>query len=303
MNTKNFWDAVNDLSPKLFKTYATIHKLSDNEAGYCFATNEGLSKKMQKHKDNISRDISELIKLEYLYSIEMKDGFITTERRLYTAENLKTFLIDSKNIDNLYKTYAVVEKDIVYCYNERKPHPDWHKTVKITNDENVNGANDENVNGANDENVKVIITNNNLSKSKSGELDSDLENKFKTKPNVIKMLAFDRNLLLDQKFINSLRIYDIDFLKELFAKVPKGTTNPTGYLMTCLKNNPQPIASKTKKEVVKVPKVEEPKEKESRETLIANFCKESNCQIESIPTFLKNILNKTLEGMNYEQIS
>lgn len=118
------------------------------------------------------------------------------------------------------------------------------------------------------------------------------------------MLAFDRNLLLDQKFINSLRIYDIDFLRELFAKVPKGTTNPAGYLRTCLNNNPQPVVAKTKKVEVKesIQVIEEPKEKLPRQEVIENFCTETNCSATDMPLYLKNILNKTLEGLSYEQI-
>lgn len=118
------------------------------------------------------------------------------------------------------------------------------------------------------------------------------------------LIAFDKNLLLDQKFINSLRIYDIDFLRDLFARVPKGTNNPTGYLISCLKNNPQPKVEKIKKVEVKEPVqvIEEPKVKSSREEIINNFCIESNCSQENMPLFLKNILNKTLEGMNYEQL-
>ena len=110
MNNKNFWDAMQDLSPALFKTYAAINKLADNEVGYCFATNESISIKLNKHEKSISRDISELIELGYLFANQIKIGFKVIERRLYTAENIKTYMNDQKNISNLIKT-TMVEKD------------------------------------------------------------------------------------------------------------------------------------------------------------------------------------------------
>lgn len=61
MQTKTFWDACSDLSAALFKTYAAIHKLCDNEIGYCFAKNKIIAEKINKHEVSVSRDISDLI--------------------------------------------------------------------------------------------------------------------------------------------------------------------------------------------------------------------------------------------------
>ncbi len=55
MNNKNFWDAINDLGAGEFKTYAAIHKLCDNEVGYCFSSNQGLSQRLDKHESIIQR--------------------------------------------------------------------------------------------------------------------------------------------------------------------------------------------------------------------------------------------------------
>ena len=295
----NFWTAAKELSSKLFFTYAIIDKLTSDETGYCFAKNESIGEKADKHPSNISKAISELIKLEYLYVLEIKEGFVVLERRLYTEKHYKKYLEDKENVKNLFKTFYETKGEIIYYFNERNPHPKFHKE---SYKKNTDG---EIANGTDGEIAKYNSSYINLPKSNQKISDSDLENKFKTKPSVIKMLAFDRNLLLDQKFINSLRIYDIDFLRELFAKVPKGTTNPAGYLRTCLNNNPQPVVAKTKKVEVKesIQVIEEPKEKLPRQEVIENFCTETNCSATDMPLYLKNILNKTLEGLSYEQIS
>lgn len=151
-------------------------------------------------------------------------------------------------------------------------------------------------------NQSISNINQSNQKSESKELISDLENKFKTKPSVIKMLAFDRNLILDQKFINSLRIYDIEFLTELFSKVPKGAENPAGYLITCLNNNPQPKVTKIKKETKVEPVIEEPKQElESRESYIQTYLE--NRELSQLSAIEKQILNKTLGRMGYESVS
>ncbi len=199
----NFWTAAKELSPRLFQMYAVIDKLNTNEVKYCYSKNESIAEKIEKHKNNVSKDISELIKLGYLYSLEKKVGFKVIQRRIYTENNYKQYLEDKENIENWLPTYSMTKDNITYYWNEKNPHPKWHKEniKKNADNENVNGTDNENVNGTDNENVKYNLYNNNLSNIKSKPLDSDLENKFKTKPSVIKMLAFDRNLLLDQKFI------------------------------------------------------------------------------------------------------
>ena len=77
MNNKTFWEAYAELGSKDFKTYAGISKLSDNELGYCFATNRAIADKCKKHLTTVSTDINVLIKKGYLFSIEIKDKITT----------------------------------------------------------------------------------------------------------------------------------------------------------------------------------------------------------------------------------
>lgn len=148
-----------------------------------------------------------------------------------------------------------------------------------------------------------LLNKTNLLNSKTEEPVSVSE-KILSKTEKVKLVLNIEKVQLDFKFINELiNKYDFETIVELIKLVPKDAENQGAYLRGIIKNSKPKTNKITKKEVVEVPKVEEPKEKESRETIIANFCKESDCKIENIPTFLKNILNKTLEGMNYEQIS
>ncbi len=148
-----------------------------------------------------------------------------------------------------------------------------------------------------------LLNKTNLLNSKTEEPVPVIE-KILSKTEKVKLVLNIEKVQLDFKFIKELvDKYDYQTIVELIKLVPKDAENHGAYLRGIIKNSKPKTNKITKKEVVEVPKVEEPKEKESRETIIANFCKESNCQIESIPTFLKNILNRTLEGLNYEQIS
>ena len=119
MTNKNFWDAMTDLSPGLFKTYVAVSRLSDNEIGYCFASNTDISNKLIKHEKSISRDINDLISLGYLFVNNLKSGFKVIERRLYINENYKLFLEDNKNIKKLIKTKYQIKDSIMYFYNEK----------------------------------------------------------------------------------------------------------------------------------------------------------------------------------------
>lgn len=165
MNNKNFWDAMQDLSPALFKTYAAINKLADNEVGYCFATNESISIKLNKHEKSISRDISELIELGYLFANQIKIGFKVIERRLYTAENIKTYMNDQKNISNLIKTTMVEKDKIFYYYNETNSTGNKSVTRKYTGNkiEDGTGNNYEERTG----NKNVTVTNTNITNTNS----------------------------------------------------------------------------------------------------------------------------------------
>jgi len=161
MNNKDFWEAIKELSPKLFITYSVIYKLSDNEVGYCYAGNKAISEKIEKSTRRISGDLAELKKLEYLNVIEInKKGNYCEERRIYTNNNYKTFVEDEKNISNLIKTTTKKVDDILYYYNERNTD----KTIsKEGIDKNVYRGIDKNVYRGIDKNVHGTNTNTNLS--------------------------------------------------------------------------------------------------------------------------------------------
>ena len=175
MNNKNFWDAMQDLSPALFKTYAAINKLADNEVGYCFATNESISIKLNKHEKSISRDISELIELGYLFANQIKIGFKVIERRLYTAENIKTYMNDQKNISNLIKTTMVEKDKIFYYYNETNSTGNKSVTRKYTGNKIEDGMsnNFEERTG----NKNVTVTNTNITNTNSTTTETNTEQK------------------------------------------------------------------------------------------------------------------------------
>ncbi|WP_281699540.1 helix-turn-helix domain-containing protein [Cetobacterium somerae] len=166
---------MQDLSPALFKTYAAINKLADNEVGYCFATNESISIKLNKHEKSISRDISELIELGYLFANQIKIGFKVIERRLYTAENIKTYMNDQKNISNLIKTTMVEKDKIFYYYNETNSTGNKSVTRKYTGNKIEDGTsnNFEERTG----NKNVTVTNTNITNTNSTTTETNTEQK------------------------------------------------------------------------------------------------------------------------------
>lgn len=120
MNNKDFWEAVKELKPSLFKVFSVIYKLADNDVGYCFATNKGLSDKIGVHFKTISDNLQELKNLGYIHVIEIgKKGNYCEERRIYTNNNFKTYVEDMKNIKNLIVTELRVEDNVYHFYNER----------------------------------------------------------------------------------------------------------------------------------------------------------------------------------------
>lgn len=185
MNNKTFWDAMQDLSPALFKTYAAINKLADNEVGYCFATNESIALKLNKHEKSISRDISDLIEKGYLFSNVIKAGFTIIERRLYTAENIKTYMIDKKNIDNLIKTQMKIEGDLTYYINEKNTPLASNKTVtgKIAGNKFEDCTGNKNEEHAGNKFVTLTNTNNTIT-------NTTTENKSSKKNNSSSFLDF-----------------------------------------------------------------------------------------------------------------
>ena len=173
MNNKNFWDAMQDLSPALFKTYAAINKLADNEVGYCFATNESISIKLNKHEKSISRDISELIELGYLFANQIKIGFKVIERRLYTAENIKTYMKDQKNISNLIKTTMKDIEGVFYYYNEANLAGNKSVTRKYTGNKIEDGTGNNFEERAGNKNVTVTNTNITNTNSTTTEINTE----------------------------------------------------------------------------------------------------------------------------------
>lgn len=173
MNNKNFWDAMQDLSPALFKTYAAINKLADNEVGYCFATNESISIKLNKHEKSISRDISELIELGYLFANQIKIGFKVIERRLYTAENIKTYMKDQKNISNLIKTTMKDIEGVFYYYNEANLAGNKSVTRKYTGNKIEDGTSNNFEERTGNKNVTVTNTNITNTNSTTTEINTE----------------------------------------------------------------------------------------------------------------------------------
>ena len=212
MQTKTFWDACSDLSTGLFKTYAAIHKLCDNDVGYCFSKNETIGGKIKKHENSISRDISELIEKGYLFSIEIKKGYITAERRIYTVEQAKLYMEDKENIENLQITTYKKVDGVLFFTNERYLDGVLRITInknvngEDTVNENVNGADNEIVNGTVNKNVKQTNTNiNNTNKNINNEkkVDDDI-------------LEFLKEKRIDTKAIQEAVLkyeYTLEFLK------------------------------------------------------------------------------------------
>lgn len=213
MQTKTFWDACSDLSSGLFKTYAAIHKLCDNDVGYCFSKNETIGKKIKKHEVNVSKDVSELIKLGYLFSIEIKKGYITVERRIYTVEQAKLYMQDKANIENLYITTYKENNGLLFFTNERyldgkKRETTINKNANGENtvSENTKGTVSEIDNGTVSENTKQNNTNiNNTKKNNNNEkkVDDDI-------------LEFLKEKKIDTKAIQEAILkyeYTLEFLK------------------------------------------------------------------------------------------
>lgn len=308
MNTKNFWDAVNDLSSKLFKVYSVINKLADNDAGYCYASNDGIGAKAKKHPVNISKDISELIDLGYLFSIELKDGFITKERRLYTAENLKTYMQDKKNFENLLKTFTEEVNEIIVFYNERNPHPKKHN---LTVSKNANGAVSENANGAVSENAKVTILSN-LSKTELSEEPSESASvkKVLSKREKVKIVLETEEIELDYAFITELcKKYNFLTIVDLVRSIDKKADSHGAYLRKIIKEKGfDKVIQSEPKEVAPVLPVEVPnvvdeikKEVQSREKLITEYLTAVNIKdVQSLDKFNKENLNNMLRRSGYE---
>ena len=173
MNNKTFWDAVRDLPGALFKTYSVINRLADNEVGYCFSKNATISEKMGgKHTTLVSADISKLIEKGYLFSLEIKKGFIVVERRLYTAENYKQYLEDKKNIENLIPTEIVKKDGIIFFTNERLIESQIRTEKDILPSAPVKEIS---IDGAYYQSIRLIIGHTSLKYEQVGKLGKPLE--------------------------------------------------------------------------------------------------------------------------------
>ena len=178
MNNKTFWDAVRDLPGALFKTYSVINRLADNEVGYCFSKNATISEKMGgKHTTLVSADISKLIEKGYLFSLEIKKGFIVIERRLYTAENYKQYLEDKKNIDNLVPTEIIKKDGIIFFTNERLVESQIRTDINTVSSDPVKEKKEKSVNidGAYYQSIRLIIGHTSLKYEQVGKLGKPIE--------------------------------------------------------------------------------------------------------------------------------
>ncbi len=301
MNTKDFWIALDELSPRLFTTYAAISKLSDNEVGYCFSSNQGISAKLGKHKDNVSRDISDLIEKGFLHVIEIKRGFVVVERRLYSNAGYKTYIEDKNNLANLKKTTYEKKgesENIVY-YNE--------KNIKPTNDKTIIGTNDENNKGTDDKNVKLTISNINLSKSNyqkkylKEKNNSNINKQYKTDPEILKKMF--KNEKFDKNFIKYLYInYTIEEISFTYEK-SKNKKNVAKYMRKCLENLPKNVyIPKTYVNIKETKNII--KKKMTTKEIIKNFLEiEKVKELKKLSKYTKELLNKTLINSGYKSIN
>lgn len=302
----NFWTAARELSSKLFFTYAIIDKLASDDIGYCFAKNESIAKRADKHPSNISKAISELIALEYLYVLEIKVGFVVIERRLYTEKYYKKYLEDKENINNLWKTYYEEIGEIIYYYNERNPHSKFHKEniENLTNGKIATGANSEIAKGTDGEIAKYNCSYNNLTNKteKTEEAVSDVLKILSFRDKIKIVLDFEK-ISLDENFITELtNKFDYDTLVSLIKLIPKNSKNHGGYLRGILKNNNSEQKTKEPKTPVELPKEEPKQTKKSKDEIVTEFLKETGYSMNNLPNLQKNILNGTLKRSGYEII-
>lgn len=180
MNNKTFWDAVRDLPGALFKTYSVINRLADNEVGYCFSKNATISEKMGgKHATLVSADISKLIEKGYLFSLEIKKGFIVIERRLYTAENYKQYIEDKNNLENLTPTEIIKKDGVIFFTNERLIESQIrtkNKDISKTDtSENSSSSKEVCIDGTYYQSVRLIIGHTSLKYEQVGKLGKPIE--------------------------------------------------------------------------------------------------------------------------------
>lgn len=123
MDAKQFWEralktASKDINPLDFIVLMAIEKLADNEVGYCFAGNESIGDRLGRHESTISKSISKLVKAKLIYKIEIRQGTMVEERRLYPESQYKLYEEDCKR--SLIKTINLkLDDETSLIVNER----------------------------------------------------------------------------------------------------------------------------------------------------------------------------------------
>ena len=207
MRNDIFWKALKELTPKTFITYSALDKLSDNEVGYCFASNKALAEKIGKNYKTISVDINLLKELGYIKFIEInKKGNYVEERRLYV--DFDNFFRDKENEENLIKTTVKNINGILTFVNERMGIP-------------------ENEDRGIPENEEGTISNNNLSNNNS------LRDKFEMLIRQYKLKGLTAQQLILECKGKKEKIDKVENYMKYVSENNKGA----GYIITAIRND------------------------------------------------------------------
>lgn len=328
MKNKDFWQAVTDLSPRLFKSYAVIEKMADNEVGYCYGGNDYLGEKIGKNSTNMSRDISELKKLGYIWTIEIKFKGEVVSRRIYTETSYKRYLDDLDNYKNLGISFSInmgteAEPDIV-IFNEtnmadlpkekfmklpkdfRRKLTEFYRVLESIENSEIaeNGKRDiaENSKGGIAENGKVYSLN--ITSLNITEKQEEPVSDFSKSENKIKLACNLQNISFEESFIKELTAYPMRELLECISQIPKGQENSQQYLIGIIKNKKlNKISKKSEEKIEMAEKIEnqDQTKKMERQEFIDSYL--DGKSIDSLDPTTKGILNSTLRRMGYEQLS
>ena len=330
MDYKDFWKAIEELSPRLFKTYAAIEQLTKNNVKYCYGSNESLGERIGKNSTNISRDISELKKLGYLWSIEIRFKGEIVGRRLYTESSYKTYMDDLENYKNLGITFQLnlgtEEQPHIVAYNEKnidtvpkdklkklsrafkEKITAFYKQLETIDKSEIaeidNTPIAENSKTRIAENGKVIINNNNLNTNKTEKTEEPVA--VSDKESKIRFIANIEKIKLDEKFIKELaNKFSLEKITEWFKAVPqdKKSSNAGAYIRGIIKNQKldsvtRPVLKKSEKVEITEEPLNTPKmsEKEIIETYLDGKA------LKDLDKLQLKILNDTLRRMGYEEI-
>ena len=267
MNTRDMWEAMKELSDKQFKIYMAVHKLADNDVGYCFASDEHIGEKVNKVRKNVNEGVNELIRLGFLNVLKINQGFKVIERRLYTADCYKNFLKDSK-------------LKIVKTTYEKKRDKKGNEYIVYYNEKNLKkSTSNDSVTGTSNDSVTVTSSKNNLSKnnkleSKNPELVS-FENFFKENMGInftaTNQKAVDK-LLKQLKTEEAVKSFLYDNYKMAVSNKEKDPTVKTveGLFVHWLKKGeriPEYVPKQTKKEIKENP-IQETKKEITEEKIV-----------------------------------